>query len=59
VTLSGPSLRKRDAHSSIHEEGFEYEGKELSMFSFPGRYPTRAPQQYRSRDGYDKSLYGA
>jgi uncharacterized protein with von Willebrand factor type A (vWA) domain len=27
----------------------------VHMFSFPARYPTRAPQQYRSRDGYDKS----
>lgn len=27
----------------------------VHMFSFPARYPTRAPQQYRSRDGYDKN----
>ncbi|MCL6570062.1 MAG: respiratory nitrate reductase subunit gamma [Bacillus sp. (in: Bacteria)] len=27
----------------------------VHMFSFPARYPTRAPQQYRSRNGYDKS----
>ncbi|ETI68956.1 respiratory nitrate reductase subunit gamma [Neobacillus vireti] len=27
----------------------------VHMFSFPARYPIRAPQQYRSRDGYDKS----
>ncbi|WP_066062363.1 respiratory nitrate reductase subunit gamma [Neobacillus soli] len=27
----------------------------IHMFSFPARYPTRAPQQYRSRNGYDKS----
>jgi nitrate reductase gamma subunit len=27
----------------------------VHMFSFPAGYPTRAPQQYRSRDGYDKS----
>jgi nitrate reductase gamma subunit len=26
--------------------------KLVHMFSFPVRYPTRAPQQYRSRDGY-------
>jgi nitrate reductase gamma subunit len=26
--------------------------KLVHMFSFPARYPTRAPQQYRSRDGY-------
>ncbi|MBO0961732.1 respiratory nitrate reductase subunit gamma [Neobacillus sp. MM2021_6] len=26
----------------------------VHMFSFPARYPARAPQQYRSRDGYDK-----
>lgn len=26
--------------------------KLVHMFSFPLRYPTRAPQQYRSRDGY-------
>jgi nitrate reductase gamma subunit len=24
----------------------------IHMFSFPGRYPTRAPQQYRARDNY-------
>ncbi|MBP2239687.1 nitrate reductase gamma subunit [Cytobacillus eiseniae] len=24
----------------------------IHMFSFPGRYPARAPQQYRARDGY-------
>ncbi|WP_075981900.1 respiratory nitrate reductase subunit gamma [Bacillus massilinigeriensis] len=27
----------------------------VHMFSFPVRYPTRAPQQYRSRDGYNKN----
>jgi nitrate reductase gamma subunit len=27
----------------------------IHMFSFPGRYPTRAPQQYRARDGYKNS----
>lgn len=27
----------------------------VHMFSFPGRYPTRAPQQYRARDGYKNS----
>ena len=27
----------------------------VHMFSFPVRYPTRAPQQYRSRNGYDKN----
>jgi len=26
--------------------------KLVHMFSFPGRYPARAPQQYRARDGY-------
>lgn len=26
----------------------------VHMFSFPIRYPTRAPQQYRSRNGYQK-----
>lgn len=29
--------------------------KLVHMFSFPLRYPTRAPQQYRSRDGYNKN----
>jgi len=24
----------------------------IHMFSFPARYPSRAPQQYRARDGY-------
>ncbi|MBI0577279.1 respiratory nitrate reductase subunit gamma [Neobacillus cucumis] len=28
--------------------------KLVHMFSFPLRYPTRAPQQYRSRNGYNK-----
>lgn len=28
--------------------------KLIHMFSFPGRYPVRAPQQYRSRNGYKK-----
>lgn len=27
----------------------------VHMFSFPARYPARAPQQYRSRDGYKNS----
>lgn len=27
----------------------------VHMFSLPVSYPTRAPQQYRSRDGYDKN----
>ncbi|AZU62969.1 respiratory nitrate reductase subunit gamma [Neobacillus mesonae] len=27
----------------------------VHMFSFPLRYPTRAPQQYRARDGYNKN----
>ncbi|MBP1933570.1 respiratory nitrate reductase subunit gamma [Ammoniphilus resinae] len=27
----------------------------IHMFSFPGRYPFRAPQQYRARDGYKNS----
>jgi len=27
----------------------------VHMFSFPLRYPTRAPQQYRSRNGYKDS----
>ncbi|MCM2532028.1 respiratory nitrate reductase subunit gamma [Neobacillus pocheonensis] len=27
----------------------------VHMFSFPLRYPTRAPQQYRSRHGYNKN----
>ncbi|MDM5189123.1 respiratory nitrate reductase subunit gamma [Bacillus sp. DX4.1] len=27
----------------------------IHMFSFPGRYPARAPQQYRSRNGYKNS----
>lgn len=27
----------------------------VHMFSIPGRYPTRAPQQYRARDGYKNS----
>ncbi|MDQ0197758.1 respiratory nitrate reductase subunit gamma [Neobacillus ginsengisoli] len=27
----------------------------VHMFSFPLRYPTRAPQQYRSRNGYNKN----
>ncbi len=29
--------------------------KLVHMFSFPLRYPTRAPQQYRARDGYSKN----
>lgn len=29
--------------------------KLVHMFSFPARYPARAPQQYRSRDGYNKN----
>ena len=29
--------------------------KLVHMFSFPLRYPARAPQQYRSRDGYSKN----
>jgi nitrate reductase gamma subunit len=29
--------------------------KLVHMFSFPLRYPTRAPQQYRSRNGYNKN----
>ncbi|MBY0098718.1 respiratory nitrate reductase subunit gamma [Mesobacillus maritimus] len=29
--------------------------KLVHMFSFPVRYPTRAPQQYRARDGYRKN----
>jgi nitrate reductase gamma subunit len=29
--------------------------KLVHMFSFPARYPTRAPQQYRSRDKYNKN----
>ncbi|MCH1624319.1 respiratory nitrate reductase subunit gamma [Fredinandcohnia quinoae] len=29
--------------------------KLVHMFSFPARYPTRAPQQYRSRNGYNKN----
>lgn len=29
--------------------------KLIHMFSFPLRYPARAPQQYRSRDGYNKN----
>jgi len=37
--MSGPSLKKADAHSS----------------SFPLRYPARAPQQYRARNGYNKN----
>lgn len=28
--------------------------KLVHMFSFPARYPARAPQQYRSRDGYKR-----
>lgn len=27
----------------------------IHMFSFPGRYPARAPQQYRSRNSYKKT----
>lgn len=29
--------------------------KLVHMFSFPLRYPTRAPQQYRARNGYNKN----
>ncbi|CRK84939.1 respiratory nitrate reductase subunit gamma [Neobacillus massiliamazoniensis] len=29
--------------------------KLVHMFSFPLRYPSRAPQQYRSRNGYNKN----
>lgn len=29
--------------------------KLVHMFSFPLRYPARAPQQYRARDGYNKN----
>lgn len=29
--------------------------KLVHMFSFPAGYPARAPQQYRSRDGYNKN----
>ena len=29
--------------------------KLVHMFSFPGRYPARAPMQYRSRDGYSQN----
>lgn len=28
--------------------------KLVHMFSFPLRYPARAPQQYRARNGYNK-----
>jgi nitrate reductase gamma subunit len=29
--------------------------KLVHMFSFPLRYPTRAPQQYRARNGFNKN----